>query len=67
MTINGTSNCPAGAEVYEKFRQKTAGHWRTYYQYDYRHVDGELFSCVKTTLKECRQAKDNWLKERFNK
>lgn len=30
-------------------------------QYDYRHTNGELFSCVKPTLIDCRQAKDNWI------
>ncbi|WP_443608078.1 DUF3873 family protein [Alistipes putredinis] len=30
-------------------------------QYDYRHTDGELFSCVKPTLDECRAARDKWL------
>lgn len=30
-------------------------------QYDYRHTDGSLFSCVRHTLKECRDARDKWL------
>ncbi|MCS2634004.1 DUF3873 domain-containing protein [Bacteroides uniformis] len=30
-------------------------------QYDYRHTDEELFSCVKPTLDECRAAQDKWL------
>ncbi len=34
---------------------------RTLVQYDYRHTDGELFSCVKPTLDECRAARDKWL------
>ena len=34
---------------------------RIFYQYDYRHTDGELFSCVKPTLDECRAARDKWL------
>ena len=33
----------------------------TLVQYDYRHTDGELFSCVKPTLDECRAARDKWL------
>ncbi|KAB3744528.1 DUF3873 domain-containing protein, partial [Phocaeicola vulgatus] len=28
---------------------------------DYRHTDGELFSCVKPTLEECRRLRDEWL------
>ena len=34
---------------------------RTLVQYDYRHTDGELFSCVKPTLEECRATRDKWL------
>jgi len=31
-------------------------------QCDYRPpTDGELFSCVKPTLDECREARDEWL------
>ena len=46
MTINGVSTCTeAGTEKYEKFR----------------HTDGELFSCVKPTLEECRATRDKWL------
>lgn len=30
-------------------------------QYDFRDLDGELFSCVKPTLERCRQARDHWL------
>ena len=35
---------------------------RTFVQYDYRHTDGELFSCVKPTLDECRRLRDEWIK-----
>lgn len=30
-------------------------------QYDYRARDGELFSCIKPTLEDCLQARDEWL------
>lgn len=33
-------------------------------QYDYRHTDGELFSCVKPTLRDCWRAKEDWLKRK---
>ena len=36
-------------------------------QYDYRHTDGELFSCVAPTLEECRAKRDTWLNNRNNK
>ena len=54
MTINGVSTCTAG-EKYEKFQLKIGRKVRTMYQYDYRDTTtGELFSCVKPTLDECR-------------
>ncbi|GAA6340620.1 DUF3873 domain-containing protein [Phocaeicola massiliensis] len=73
MTINGLSTCTAaGTEKYERFfrqgsttRQSGIGRRkRTLVQYDYRHTDGELFSCVKPTLDECRQKRDEWLKKK---
>ena len=61
MTINGTSTCMAG-EKYEKFQLKIGRKVRMMYQYDYRDsASGELFSCVKSTLDECRQLRDEWL------
>ena len=55
MTINGVSTCTqAGTEKYEKSQTGIGRRKRTLMQYDYRHTDGELFSCVKPTLDECR-------------
>ena len=63
MTINGISTCTeAGTEKYERFQLGIGRRKRTLVQYDYRHpTDGELFSCVKPTLDECRAARDKWL------
>ncbi len=62
MTINGVSTCTqAGTEKYEKSQTGIGRRKRTLMQYDYRHTDGELFSCVKPTLDECRAARDKWL------
>ena len=62
MTINRVSTCQsAGTENYENFQTGIGRRKRTLVQYDYRHTDGELFSCVKTTLDECRAARDKWL------
>ena len=59
MTINGVSTCQsAGTENYEKFQTGIGRRKRTLVQYDYRHTDGELFSCVKPTLDECRAARN---------
>lgn len=42
---------------------------QTFYQYDYCHTDGELFSTVAKTLDEYRRRRDGWIakKERSNK
>ena len=62
MTINGVSTCTkAGTEKYEQFQMGVGRRKRTLVQYDYRHTDGEPFSCVKPTLDECRAARDKWL------
>lgn len=66
MTINGVSTCQtAGTEKYEKYQTTIRRKRRkrtTLFQYDYRHTDGELFSCVRPTLEECRHLRDEWIK-----
>ena len=57
---NGCSVCKKGQEKYVKC-VLGAFRGRTYYQYDYRHTDGELFSTLKPTLEQCREEKDKWL------
>lgn len=65
MTINGVSTCTiAGAEKYEKYQSGIGRKRRTLVQYDYRHADGELFSCVCATLEECRKKRDEWMKRK---
>jgi hypothetical protein len=62
MTVNGvTTTNTAGQEQYKAFRRLSGMRNKKYYQYDYRHTDGELFSCVKPTLEACRAARDVWL------
>ena len=62
MTINGVSTCQtAGTERHERFQSGIGRRKRTLVQYDYRHTDGELFSCVKPTLDGCRAERDKWL------
>jgi hypothetical protein len=48
---NGCSVCEQGKENYTTF---IAGAFRgtEYYQYDYRHMDGELFSTVAKSLEQ---------------
>ena len=68
MTINGVSTCiEAGTEKYEKLQTGIGRRKRTLVQYDYRHMDGELFACVKPTLDECRAARDKWLNNKQGK
>lgn len=56
------SNLANGQEQHETFKSRSAR--KTAVQYDYRHTDGELFSCVKPTLEVCRQAKENWISKK---
>lgn len=57
--ISTTRN--TGEEKYERFSFRDRPR-EFFYQYDYRHADGELFSCVKPSLKECREAREEWIK-----
>lgn len=47
----------------EQYVTDIAGAFRgkKYYQYDYRHLDGELFSTIAETLEECRKRRDEWI------
>ena len=36
-------------------------------QYDYRHYDGTLYSCVKNDLTSCIAAKNAWLEDHLKK
>ena len=67
MNENGVSTCKAG-EKYAKFQMTVRRKSRTFYHYDYRDTaDNELFSCVKPTLEECRQKRDEWLIQKQRK
>lgn len=47
-------------EQHEYFKDRSIAKKRRC-QYDYRARDGELFSCIKPTLEDCLQARDEWL------
>ena len=67
MTANGVSTTiTPGTEQYEVFYTGYRTRRKKHYQYDYRHTDGELFSCVAPTIKECRQHRDEWLNKKIN-
>ena len=62
--INGCSTCPVGKENYEFFTINFGRKTYKKVQYDYRHTNGELFSCVANSLDEAREKKDKWLKNK---
>jgi hypothetical protein len=57
---NGCSVCRTGEENYTTFRPAHRPK-ELYYQYDYRHTDGELFSTVAPSLEQCRVIRDKWI------
>jgi hypothetical protein len=60
---NGYSVCAKGKENYTAFRPAYRPD-SVYHQYDYRHKDGQLFSCVAPTLEACREKRDKWLQKK---
>jgi hypothetical protein len=64
---NGCSVCAKGEENYTTFRPAHRSN-SVFYQYDYRHKDGMLFSCIAPTLEACREKRDKWIqKKNFEK
>jgi len=53
----GCSTCPPGKEQFERFNLIS----RSAVQYEYRHIDGSLFTAVAGSLKQARKMKDQWL------
>jgi hypothetical protein len=66
ISHNGCSVCEKGREKYTKC-VLGAFRGRIYYQYDYRHPDGELFSTLRETLDECRTERDKWVQAKNRK
>jgi len=65
MTVNGVSTTTTpGQEQYEFYHSGFGKKRKKRCQYDYRDMDGELFSCVRDTLEECRKERDTWLQKR---
>lgn len=60
MTENGVSTTQALCqEQYEYFT--AMGKKRV--QYDYRHTNGKLFSCIAKNLEACRARRDAWIEK----
>ncbi|MBC8389817.1 MAG: DUF3873 family protein [Actinobacteria bacterium] len=55
--VNGCSTVLAGQEKYEFFKTRQGVN----VQYDYRNLDGELFSVVAKSLEQARVRRDIWL------
>ena len=64
MTKAGISTTQAGQEQYETFYSSHRGRRVSRVMYDYRTHEGELFSVVAPTIRECRQKRDEWLAKR---
>ena len=62
LNKNGVSITQTPGE--EKYLQCCFGAFRgqIFYQYDYRHFNGNLFSTLAKTVEECRRQRDEWLK-----
>ena len=56
---NGCSICAAGSENYETFSTRIGRKRVKRVQYDYRHTDGELFSCIGGHWKSAGNAGTN--------
>lgn len=54
-------NLLPGEEQHEVFFSGVGRRRKKMVQYDYRAADGELFSCVRLSLEDCRRARDEWL------
>jgi hypothetical protein len=59
---NGCSTCPCGSEQYEEYYDRFAR--KNKVQYDYRTLDGKLFSCIASTIEEAQARKNTWLAKR---
>lgn len=65
MNVNGVSVCPRGEERHEYFTLTLSPRRKKRLcQYDYRHTDGELFSCTAPTLEACRTKRNEWLQRK---
>ncbi len=61
LTENGITTLTTTGEQHQTFIRTENGKKKKYVQYDYRHTNGKLFSCIKKTLQACRVARDEWI------
>lgn len=58
------SICPIGGEQYVEFEDRTKRGHPIRVQYDYRHIDGILYSTIADDLEAARARRDAWLERR---
>ena len=59
--VKGTSQCPPGQEMYEEYTSRLGRRRRRMIQYDYRALDGSLFSTLAPNLETARARREEWL------
>ena len=52
-------NLKNGEEQFEDYWSRVTH--RAYVQYDYRHTNGEFFSCIANNEEEAREKRDKWI------
>jgi len=62
VVMNSPKFLENGEEQFESYFSRISK--RNFIQYDYRHSDGELFSCVANTVEEARNKRDKWIEKR---
>jgi hypothetical protein len=67
MVLASPISLTAGEEQFEHYTSRITRKPIKRVQYDYRALDGELFSCDKSTLEACRAARDAWLEKKGKK
>ena len=60
--VQGCSTCPIGKESFETFYSSFKK--RNLVQYDYRHIDGELFTTIALDVESARSKRDQWLENK---
>ena len=60
--VKGCSTCPIGKESYETFYSSSTK--SNFVQYDFRDIDGELFSTIALDLDFARKMKNIWLQKK---
>ena len=63
MALN-PQNIGPGEEQHESYYPASLRGKQKRVQYDYRHWDGELFSCVGKTLADCHAKCDEWIQRK---